>query len=708
MFVSLHWLRDFIDLPSDLDVHELAQRFTTTCAEVEEVRHLQPGDTTPAEMACVVEDWIIEIDNKSITHRPDLWGHYGIAREVAALLQLPLKPLPIISPTELADEQLPLIPITIDDPQACPRYTGILLSGVRSQPSPALMQCRLSHVGMRPINALVDLTNYIMAEIGQPMHAFDGDRVQQIEVGFAQAGATFYTLDGQQRRLPAGALMIQSGRKPVALAGIMGGLESEVTSTTDKLLLESANFDPATIRRCATALGHRTEASARFEKALDPAWTVLGIARFLQLARQQFPDLQLCSQLSDCYPHPAEPRTIVLRPDYVSRFIGRNISLNQIMEILQALEFKLEDHDEGVRVQVPGFRATKDIRIEEDLIEEIARFVGYNNIDPILPQATIRHFPVNRQQRLEKRTLQLFCGTEGFFEVQDYLWYHRSWLAQLGYDPGDSVTLRNPAAADQDALRKSVIPGLLAAAQLNRRELPNLQLCTIGTVFPNTQTSTQATDLQERHLGLLAMRRGKKADDVLLVDLKNSLSKWALELIGLAPGYAPAAAHLPWENGRRCAEIRLTDQIIGRLATVPLELRRRIDEHFTAWSVVVAELNLSALVDVVRTENRLPAIPQFPEVELDFSVLAAAGRSWLSLTPQLAEFRHPLLRRLMLVDSYQGGNLPPGMRSLLLRVRLGNPRRTLVEDDLREFRTAFEQHLQQLQLTLRSVKDDGV
>ncbi len=703
MLVSVSWLRDFVDIPPEVDPRELAERFTLTCAEVEDVVQIKKGDRTPAETVSTIDDWVIEIDNKAITHRPDLWGHYGIAREIAAMLGLTLKPLEVVPGDELDDESLPTIPIEIDDAKACPRYSGILIEGVRPQPSPELMQARLANVNIRCINALVDLSNYVMAELGQPTHAFDAARVDKIEVAISQGGEKFTTLDGVRRTVPPGTVMIQRNRENVAIGGVMGGLETEVTAMTKTILLESATFDAATIRRAATAMGLRTEASARFEKSLDPAMTVLAIARFIFLARQQFPDLKLTSHLSDCFPDPAAPLSVSVDPVYVSALIGKNISLAQIKGILEALEFKVTDHEDRVDVLVPSFRATKDIECEADIIEEIARFIGFGNIEPVLPHAQVRYFEPNRIHGLEKRSLRMFCLSEGYHEIHDYNWYHQDWLKRLGYDPDDSMTLLNPAACGTEKLRKSLVPGLLYAAELNRRELPALKMVNIGSVFEGSgEVAAKVKDLQSRHLGLLSMTRSKKAEDHLLEEMKGSLNKWARALFdGEVSFVAVGDAGLPWENAQKTAHMKLGEQRIGLITAVPLDLRRKIDEHFTAWSVALAELNLTALADRKSQARMLPPIPEFPIVELDFSLLSDADRCYEELHQQLRTFGHPLLRRLSFEGSYQGKNLPAGKRSILLRARIGDRRRTLNDDDIKAFSQTFEEFLRDHGLEIR-------
>ncbi|MCP4591949.1 MAG: phenylalanine--tRNA ligase subunit beta, partial [bacterium] len=399
------------------------------------------------------DDWVIEVDNKSITHRPDLWGHYGIAREIAAILGKPLGEYPVVDLATLTENDQPTIPIEIDAPEACARYSGLRMDCVASQPAPLWMQLRLGHVGLRPIDCLVDLTNYIMLELGQPMHAFDGDHIERIEVAWAEPGSKFTTLDGFERQMPERALMIMSDRQPVAVAGIMGGLATEVSPHTKSMLLESANFDAATVRRCTTALGLRTDASARFEKSLDPANTVMALRRFVHLAKPEFPELKLTSPLSDCYPRQAEAVEVEINVPFINGFMGHAVSNDEIAAILTPLGFGVNDQGERMTIQVPSWRATKDVAMEADIIEEVARCVGYDNIDSRLPRATVRCFDANAQHEVEQNTLREFCMNLGYNEIHRYLWYNDAWLAKLGYSPVPGIEVRNPITAQEHSLR---------------------------------------------------------------------------------------------------------------------------------------------------------------------------------------------------------------------------------------------------------------
>jgi len=801
VLVSIQWLRDFVDLPTDLDARDLAERFTVTTAEVEGVAHIacdvagliaaavtsiepladRPGlsavtvDTGAGTLASVTRaeglavgdrvvyappgarvgamgevgiveaagrtsegmivpgdglglasigqravrlppgvqpgepidpslfnDSIVEIDNKSITNRPDLWGHYGIARELAAIYKVPLKSYPVADRDVLTDPSLPEIPIIIDEPAKCPRYSALRMSGVRAQPAPLWMQVRLAHVGLRPIDLLVDLTNYIMVELGQPMHAFDAANVDRIEVADARPGEAFTTLDGMKRTMPAGALMIQSNRRSVALAGIMGGAETEVTDKTESLLLESANFEPATIRRCATALGHRTDASARFEKCLDPNHTVLGIARFVHLARPELPTLKLTSRLSDCFPNPPAPTLVRVDPKRVAQYVGRPVPAETIRELLEPLEFQVAPAGGALDVTVPSFRATKDVTIEVDVIEEIARLIGYNAIEPVPPEITVRYAEPAEITQLEKQTLSILCGGLSYAEIHRHIWFDSDWLKRLGFEPSATVTLRNPSAAGTAQLRTTLLPGMLAAVDLNRHHLDRFELLEIGGAF--FAADDAADDHEQRRLALAIVAPGRKAvhEDEALRRMKCDLETWARQTLDAPVRYLPTKPAFVWEHEVKTAEVVVGQQKAGRVTVVPVSLKRRIDAHLAAWTIILVEIDLSTLVDGQPEPRKLAPVPVFPQIEIDFSVLADARQRYADLSRQLADYDHELLNRLWFVDAYEGGSVPAGQRSLTFRARIGHPARTLTEADIQAFREDFLRFLENLDLTLRS------
>jgi phenylalanyl-tRNA synthetase beta chain len=800
MLISLDWIRDYVDLPADLDPAELAERFTRTTAEVESVKQVKisakgliaarvesaaeipgtqnlrlvvldvgqgrtletvtaapalhvgtnvvyardgaslatmgnigtakvadkssvgmilPADAVGIEMAAqeavflnnavqpgeelspdLFDDWLIEIDNKSITHRPDLWGHYGIAREIAAICGRPLKPYPAVPLEELADKSLPEVPIEIADGNACRRYSGIVLEGVPTQPGPLWMQLRLGRVGMRPISGLVDLTNYIMADLGQPMHAFDAAKVPRIEVDWAEEGEVFRTLDGVDRKLTIDELMIRCNGRSIALAGVMGGLETEVSDMTVSLLLESANFDPATIRRTATRLGLRTDASARFEKSLDPANTVLSIRRFIQLARPIYPELTIKSSLSDCFPTPLESITVRVNPGHVARTIGREVAFDEASRILVPLGFQVGQSKSEWTVKVPSFRATNDVSIEEDVVEELARCIGYDNIAPAMPRISMRRFEPNDLHELEQQTIEYFTSAHRFIEIQGYLWYDSNWLDQLGINPGPCVELRNPAADGLHRFRRSLIPGLLAAVERNRFHFPAFSLIELGGVFEKGADR----DEESRHVGLILARRGKRAEDELHARLKGAIEGWAWQRFARRVTFSRAAAEAdrPWEHPHRTATVLVDGLTAGRVSVIDRALRQAMSEHLSAWAIVWAELRLDGLETLDHLAEPLGRVPAHPLVEMDFSILVGKATPYSEVVRRLTEFDHTLLKRIRYVGSYEGQAVGPGQRSITFRTVVGDDARTLAEEDVSAFRGEFEQHVKGCGFEIRS------
>lgn len=657
----------------------------------------KPGDLLPSQH---FDDFIIEVDNKSLTNRPDLWGHYGIAREIAAILRLPLQPYPVTPIGELTGSGSAEIPIRIANAKACRRYSAITMTGVPTQPAPLWMQLRLGHVGQRPISGVVDLTNYIMMELGQPMHAFDAARVDRIEVDFAKPGERFKTLDGVERTLAADDLMIQCKGHSVALAGVMGGLETEVAPATTSLLLESANFDPVTVRKTARKLGLRSEASARFEKSLDPLFAPLGIQRFVHLARTMYPNMRLTSRLSDAYPTPSAPVAVKVHPKTVARAVGREVRVAEAARLIGPLGFDVTNGDGPWTVKVPTYRATGDCSIEADIIEEIARVVGYDSIAPTLPTVSVRRFAPNALHELEQRTLEHFSTTRNFHEIHGYLWDDAGWLTKLDHDPGESVELRNPAAEGCHRLRKTLVPNLLGSVQKNRFHFPEVQVMELGGVFE----TARPTDHEFRHLGLALAKRGKREEDALYQEMKDALTGWGLRRFGRQIEFAPASpnASRPWEHVHRTASVVLEGRPIGRMSVVDLALRRRMDEHLAAWSIVWSELRLSGLESVGSVNEPLAAIPPFPHVELDFSIVVPRSERFAAVARNLQGLSNPLLAATRFVTSFEGDPLPADRRSLTFRCVLGQDNRTLADEDVTAFRAAFESHARKCGYELRT------
>ena len=343
---------------------------------------------SPLEQQIPAEDVIFEIDNKSLTHRPDLWGHYGFARELAAVFGRELRPLEMLDLSNYDD--LPFYPLDIEDYDGCPCYGCIEFSVEAGRPSPLVIQRRLHALGQRTYNLMVDLTNYVMWELGQPTHAFDADRVHAIRVARMGQEGTFVTLDGQERKMHADDLLIWNEEQPVALAGIMGGLYSEVEPHTSRVLLESANFKASRIRRTSVRLDLASESARRFEKSQPPVNVKLAIARMLQLISDAEVPFEVASALTYDGDLKEGYRTLVLEPGMLERLAGAELPPGEAMGILQSLGFEAHENPDGrLEVGIPPHRSEKDLSIPADIVEEVLRIYGYGKIRPQLPVAPL-------------------------------------------------------------------------------------------------------------------------------------------------------------------------------------------------------------------------------------------------------------------------------------------------------------------------------
>jgi phenylalanyl-tRNA synthetase beta chain len=348
---------------------------------------------------------------------------------------------------------------------------------------------------------------------------------------------------------------------------------------------------------------------------------------------------------------------------------------------------------------VPSHRATGDVAIEADIIEEIARRIGYNAITPALPRATVRRFPLNPDHELENRTVAHFTTAHGFHEIHAYIWYDAAWLKKLGVNPGPCVELANPPGDGLHQLRRTLVPGLLAAVEKNRFHFPSFSLLEVGSVFEVAPPN----DREYRHAGLVLAQRGKALENELYARLKGAIEEWAWQLCAAPVAFArvPAAPDRPWEHPHRTAEICLGSTNAGRLSVIDLSLRRAMDEHLAAWSIVWAELWLSALHALPPTTEPLDRIPAFPQVDLDFSILVERSTPYETVASHLRGITHPLLKRLRFVTAYEGESIAANQRSLTFRATLGHPERTLMDADLNDFRNAFQAHVTQFGYDIR-------
>lgn len=641
--------------------------------EILDLSHLSVRPGTPVAEALGLDDVIFEIENKSLTNRPDLWGHYGLAREIAALTR---KKFTEIKPIALKGGKEQVLTVHVAAPDLCPRYEAVIIDGVSGIESPAWLRDRLAAVGQRSINAIVDLTNYILFELGQPLHAFDAQVLRgsaneiNLEVRQATAGEAFENLDAVSVALPEGALVIAHAGVPVAVAGIKGGLHSGVTPLTTQIVLEAATFNATAIRKTASSLGWRTEASMRFEKSLDPELTALALARFVELGQKIWPKMKLVSKIVDIKSETTKKITLEFPIARISERLGVTLADKTIIDILERLGFELNLKKGLLRVGVPSWRATKDITIFEDIVEEVARLYGYENIPGVLPECVIVPPAVNRLRQLERELKEILAFELALTETTNYSFVSPEWLERLGL-VGETtyLALDNPIAKDRPWLRRSLIPGLLHNVTDNAHT-EKLGLFECGRVYLGDEagertdaTSSQLLPAQPLHVGLLYT---SKTETEPLYVLTETLRTVAARL-GLDLHLENDTDASPLAHPGRAAKIVVSGVVVGQV--FELHPAQQSALGFGA-RVAVAELSVTVLETLPRQLTQYQALREFPEVTRDLAFVVEKSVTHEQITTAILT-ADSLVLHAELFDVYSAVKGKPDHKSLAYHITLG-------------------------------------
>jgi phenylalanyl-tRNA synthetase beta chain len=628
-------------------------------------------------------DSVIEIDNKSITHRPDLWGHHGMAREVAAILGRKLKnPVRL----ELLPEGPAAVKIRIEDLNLCPRYSALVFENVCVQPSPWWLQSRLTAIGLNPINNIVDMTNYVMAELAQPMHAFDAHLLQgdTIFIRPAKPGEHFRGLNEDDYTLDASNLVIADSAGAIALGGVIGGLATSISEKTTRVVLESANFQASSIRKTSVAIKLRTDASMRYEKAQDPANTVRGLARAIELLREISPGICLVGGVADQGKAISVPPAIDLPLDWLDRKLGRAVAPAEVRGILERLEFGVaEPRPRVFSVTVPGWRATKDVAIKDDLVEEVGRMVGYDSITPRAPLIPSSVPPGNPQRKFQHEVRDIFVD-EGFTEVSNYSFISEEAARAFGFDPAAHERVANPIASDQALMRTSLLPGIWKNIIENSKHRDAFRLFEIGL-----EIHQRGGGLPEEIPHLVAALYDREGDGAAgLFEIKR-----AAECLMVGARACPAEAR-PFEHPARSADIQWKGQTAGRL----FELHPSLVESGRA---AVLDLDLRVVESLSAGEIKYTPIRRYPSSAFDLSVIAGLREHAGYLEATVASFAGPLLESIQFVRQYTGAPLEEGRKSVSFRLTVGSPERTLSSEEVGEIRARIIGKMRELGYELR-------
>jgi len=650
---------------------------------------LDPGLATGVTLKDALElsDPVLEID--LTPNRPDCLSIIGIAREIAALQQTHLSP----PETPLPDAEGGMAgnaSVTIEVPDHCPRYAAKLLTGITVGPSPSWLQDRLMSVGLRPINNVVDVTNFVMMETGQPLHAFDFDRLAQnrIVVRLAREGETFTTLDGKQRALTDEMLMICDGEKPVALAGVMGGLNSEIEAGSTGVLIESACFSPTTVRKAAKKLGISSEASHRFERGVDPGGTVVALNRAAQLMADVGGG-QIADGLIDQHPKPTQTEEIRLNVADTNRFLGTDLRGEEIQSLLESIEFAVTSEGRGAfRVKPPTFRV--DIGRPVDLMEEVARLWGYNRITTTYPLIPAKAKPLDDRLGKRERVKNILVSL-GFSEAINYSFVNPRACDRLHLSMDDSrrklVPILNPLSEEQAVLRTSLIPGLLDTLRRNiAQQIRNLKLFEAGRIYVYSRENQQP-DESEMLVGLWTGARediswhgrGPACD---YYDIKGVAEGLFRELdIGEA-----LFARAPEELCRYMlygytARIQIGEDSIGLVGQLLPEILDGLDLKQPAFAF---EIDLDVLFGHIKNDIRFQPVSVYPATARDVTLIVDRDVESRALLEHVQDAGEVLVESMYFFDVFDGDPIPSSKKSVSFRIVYRSTEETLEDERIND------------------------
>ncbi len=618
---------------------------------------------TPLKDVYEIDDIIFEVDNKSLTNRPDLWGHYGIAREFAALSGRPLK---AIETADLAPYSgLPGVDMKIEDP-LCYRYACIKFDSVSRTVSPVNMRIRLYYCGMRAINFLADITNYIMLEMGQPMHAFDSRKVEKIRIKRFPEPFDFQTLDKEVRRIDPDTLMICNGDTPVAIAGIMGGLDSEIVEDTTALTLESACFDPVSIRKSTVRLSHRTDASMRYEKSLDPEMVVTATGRFIKLLMAGDPGVRVISSLTDEYIHKYPHVSFSFDRKYVDRYTGIEIDDDTIIKTLTSLGFGIKAENGTFTVDVPTWRATKDVTIKADIIEEITRIYGYDNFDVHTAVSPLYPVRISTEKNVEEQIKDLLVKRFSLHEVHSYIWPYYDEFRELGIEAEDNIGLLNSTVV----VRRSIEPTQLCQINTNSAYAPDFGIFEIGRVADGVDPKTNLVNEYKKLCITLFSKT--QSTEKLYLRLRDMIAVLADDIKHKPVTFEKREAAHSWQHPKNLNAVICDGTVIGEIGLPYPTITAKIDKKSV---IVYAEIDVKAFAEIAASGISYEEPPKYPGVEVDLTLRTSV---FSPVADAVRAVNSPLVNKVTLTDTYDDEN----GRALTVRIAFLNRERTLTHEEV--------------------------
>ena len=636
-----------------------------------------------------IEDTIFEVDNKSLTNRPDMWGHYGIAREISALTGRPLKAMDLAT----VSNNLKKVDVKVET-ESCYRYTSCKMENITRKVSPMEMQIRLFYCGMRGINFLTDITNYIMLELGQPMHAFDNEIVDSISVEKLVNDTEFETLDETKRILPSGTMVIKSKGEPVAIAGVMGGLKSAISDSTKNVLIESACFDGVQVRRTAIKLGLRTEASARYEKMLDTNLTMKALLRYVYLVEKLDEGAKVSSGIADVVNFEYPKIEIEITKDYINRYIGQEISNERVVEILKSLEFGVTEKPNGVfKIDVPSHRATKDISGKADIVEEITRIYGYDNIKPSSTLQTVEPVKENIEVALEYAVKYALATRFNLSETHSYIWYDNEFDKSIGINPSSVIRVVNSIQKDSDQIRNTMIPTMLKVVNENKNDFSRVGVFEIGRVVKNLNEKGLTNETKSL---CIALADRNKTQQELLVEMKNIVNYIFDFEIKSHVTFKMTDAKEDWFLPINHFTIISNKGEIGEIGALDYRVAKKLDGKL---NVVMCEINFSKVLELDEEKEVVESISKYPKSEQDFNFNVPKNMLYSEIEKIGKSVDLDLEYRVSLLDIFEKDIEPT--KSVTLHYDIWRYDRTLTGEELEKFHEQVISHFKDHNIELK-------
>ncbi len=621
-----------------------------------------------------MKDVVLEIDNKSLTNRPDLWGHYGIARELSAIYDVDLKPIEKVE----IDSKLPKYDVEIEDSSKCQRYVAVEIDNVYEKRSPLWMQSAIIKGGMRPINAIVDITNYVMMAVGQPLHAFDKTHVDgnKIIVRNAREGEELLLLDNNSIELTTDDLVISDVNDAMALAGIRGGKKDSILPETTSVVLEVANFTAKTIRKTGKRFDEKTDASIRYEKNIDTQRVDEGLNLALALFKEIFPESKVVAY-NDVYPVKTKNEKIDVTEEFLDTRLGKKIDRETITRVLTRLGYEVNYKNGTYSVVVPTYRSTGDVSLKDDVMGDIARLLSFESFEAQPLTISFDHAVLQNNVLLETRIKEYLSSRCGFYEIFTYPWINEKYINAASIDKNNSVKLATPPSPEEAYLRSSLVPGMLEAISKNLRYFDNFKMFEMAQVFIKGEYHESSDDeTLPIHKKLLTGSIVGSNPKEIFYELKGVVENLSRYTHMKELSFTTECEKPSWADINAYLAIKLDDEVVGYMGL--LSVKTMNDAKIKRTNVAIFELDSDMFVPLESRTNKFKHIPVLPSVEKDLSLIVDENITWGEMT----KYIRSKASSIKFIEEYRGNQIPEGKKSIMLRVTFDSGDTTLTSEEI--------------------------